>query len=125
MNTEALNIEEFEVDVKEIDHNCEMNVDRSDDQLNVRIPRALTATEARPFVNTIVSVIESSSGLTSLDLDFACTEFIDSSGLGALVQVINAARMVDCDIFASGVNDTVKSLLQMTRLDSLLQIRLH
>ena len=125
MNIEELHIEEFEVDVREIDHNCELKIRQRDELLSINIPRALTAVEARSFVNTITSVIAAAEGVTSLNLDFSVTDFIDSSGLGALVNVINSARLAGWEVFASGLNEAVESVLKMTRLDRLVQLKHH
>src|ERR1039458_7385845 len=45
-------------------------------------------------------------------------EFIDSSGLGALVRLTQAARVKGGDLKLSGVPDRIRKTLQMTNLRS-------
>ena len=48
-------------------------------------------------------------------LDFSHTGYIDSSGLGALVTIARQVRL-------AGLNDDLRSLFELTKLDTLFQI---
>ena len=52
-------------------------------------------------------------------LDFARTGYIDSSGLGALVTMAKRAREAGGEIRLAGLNDDLRSLFELTKLDSL------
>jgi anti-sigma B factor antagonist len=54
-------------------------------------------------------------------LDLSEVDFIDSSGLGAIVTELKKVRP-DGDIRLSGVRDRVKSLLELTRLEQYFEI---
>jgi len=53
-----------------------------------------------------------------------CTEtgYIDSSGLGALVTVSKKVREQDGELRIAGLNPDLKSLFELTKLDSLFHI---
>lgn len=53
-------------------------------------------------------------------LDFVEVEFVDSAGLGALVTFYRAQK--DKTVVFANVNDRVKKLFQITRLDSLFRL---
>ncbi len=53
-----------------------------------------------------------------------CTEtgYIDSSGLGALVTISKKVRESGGDLRLAGLNDDLRSLFELTKLDSLFHI---
>ncbi|EYT61719.1 anti-sigma factor antagonist [Dietzia sp. UCD-THP] len=53
-------------------------------------------------------------------VDLSATEFIDSSGLGALISGLKAARQAGGDLRIAAPNEQVKSVLKLTRLDRVL-----
>jgi anti-sigma B factor antagonist len=55
-------------------------------------------------------------------LDFGDTGYIDSSGLGALVSIARKVREEGGDIRLSGLNDDLRSLFELTKLDTLFVI---
>ena len=50
------------------------------------------------------------------------TGYIDSSGLGALVSIARKVREEGGDIRLSGLNDDLRSLFELTKLDTLFAI---
>jgi anti-sigma B factor antagonist len=62
-------------------------------------------------------------GKTKIVLDLSEVDFIDSSGLGALVTTLKRVRP-EGDIRLSGVRDRVKSLLELTRLDNFFEVHI-
>ena len=55
-------------------------------------------------------------------IDFARTGYIDSSGLGALVSLSKRVRELGGELRLSGLNEDLRSLFELTKLDTLFQI---
>lgn len=54
--------------------------------------------------------------------DFSRTAYIDSSGLGALVAISKRVREAAGDLRLAGLNDDLRSLFELTKLDTLFTI---
>lgn len=81
--------------------------------------RRLDATVAPAFKQEVVKLVE--GGDTRLVLDLAGVEFLDSSGLGAMVSILKAlghrGTVVVCNVRGS-----VLALFQLTRMDKVFPI---
>jgi anti-sigma B factor antagonist len=55
-------------------------------------------------------------------IDFSQTGYIDSSGLGALVALARKVREDGGDLRLSGLNEDLRSLFELTKLDTLFAI---
>ena len=55
-------------------------------------------------------------------IDFSRTGYIDSSGLGALVSISKRIRELGGDLRLSGLNEDLRSLFELTKLDTLFAI---
>lgn len=55
-------------------------------------------------------------------LDFTRTSYIDSSGLGALVSLSRKAREHGGELRLAGLNEDLRSLFELTKLDTLFAI---
>jgi anti-sigma B factor antagonist len=55
-------------------------------------------------------------------LDFSRTGYIDSSGLGALVTIAKQVREHGGELRLSGLNEDLRSLFELTKLDTLFAI---
>ncbi len=55
-------------------------------------------------------------------IDFTRTAYIDSSGLGALVSMSKRVRQGGGDLRLSGLNEDLRSLFDLTKLDTLFAI---
>jgi anti-sigma B factor antagonist len=55
-------------------------------------------------------------------IDFSRTGYIDSSGLGALVSISKRIRESGGELRLSGLNDDLRSLFELTKLDTLFAI---
>jgi anti-sigma B factor antagonist len=55
-------------------------------------------------------------------LDFSGTGYIDSSGLGALVSLARKVREEGGDLRLSALNEDLRSLFELTKLDTLFTI---
>lgn len=61
-------------------------------------------------------------GERKLVIDFSSTGYIDSSGLGALVGLNKKARELGGELRLAGLNDDLRSLFELTKLDTLFSI---
>ena len=61
-------------------------------------------------------------GERRLLIDFSRTGYIDSSGLGALVSISKKIREAGGELRLSGLNEDLRSLFELTKLDTLFQI---
>jgi anti-sigma B factor antagonist len=61
-------------------------------------------------------------GELRLLIDFSRTGYIDSSGLGALVSVSKKIREAGGELRLSGLNEDLRSLFELTKLDTLFAI---
>ena len=55
-------------------------------------------------------------------LDFSSTGYIDSSGLGVLVSVSKKIRETGGDLRLAGLNEDLRMLFELTKLDTLFKI---
>ena len=55
-------------------------------------------------------------------IDCAQTGYIDSSGLGALVSLSKKVRELGGELRIAGLNDDLRSLFELTKLDTLFHI---
>lgn len=60
-------------------------------------------------------------GSSKIVVDLTETSFIDSSGLGALVSGLKAARQAGGDLRLAGAGDQVRTVLSLTNLDRVLR----
>ena len=79
----------------------------------------LTAINAKPFKDEVISLIE--SGNSELIIDFAKTTFLDSSGLGALTGILkkigHRGELVVC-----GLGPDVLQMFKICRMDRVFAI---
>ena len=83
------------------------------------LEKRLDAYVASDFKQKMLALIQ--EGNSVLVLNWKEVEFIDSSGLGALVSVLKTLG-AEGDIVICEVNETVMSLFKLTRLDKVFQI---
>jgi anti-sigma B factor antagonist len=55
-------------------------------------------------------------------VDFTSTGYIDSSGLGVLVSLSKKVREMDGDLRLAGLNEDLRTLFELTKLDTLFTI---
>ena len=61
-------------------------------------------------------------GARKVLIDFARTGYIDSSGLGVLVSLSKKIREQGGELRLANLNDDLKTLFELTKLDTLFQI---
>lgn len=81
--------------------------------------KRLDATVAPSFKKAVVDLVE--AGDTRLVLDLSGVEFLDSSGLGAMVSILKALGNRGT-VLVCGVQGAVLSLFQLTRMDKVFAI---
>jgi anti-sigma B factor antagonist len=79
----------------------------------------LGADRAVAFKQTIGRLID--RGEQRLLLDFSSVEFIDSSGLGAILSVLKRLGK-DGELAVCGITDPVGSMLKLTRMDRIFTV---
>ena len=92
-------------------------MDRNDDVLLVDVEGQLVVTNRQEFKQAILDAVE--QGARTIIIDFARSGYIDSSGLGALVSLSKRVRDVGGDVRLAGLNDDLRTLFELTRLDQL------
>jgi len=65
---------------------------------------------------------ELEKGAKKFLIDFAKTGYIDSSGLGVLVSLSKKIREQGGELRLANLNDDLKTLFELTKLDTLFQI---
>lgn len=65
---------------------------------------------------------ELEGGETTFVIDFSKTGYIDSSGLGVLVSLSKKIRERGGDLRLSGLNEDLRTLFELTKLDTLFTI---
>lgn len=61
-----------------------------------------------------------SDGLTPVVVDLTGVEFMDSSGLGALISGLRATRQVGSDLRIAGAGGQVVAVLELTNIDRII-----
>jgi anti-sigma B factor antagonist len=92
-------------------------LDRADDVLTVTVDGQLIVTNRQEFKQAILDAAD--QGVRIVIVDFTHTGYIDSSGLGALVSLSRRLRDVNGDLRLVGLNDDLRTLFELTRLDAL------
>jgi len=100
----------------------QLDIDSRDGGLVITPQGRLTMVSARSFKDQVAEKIQSSSGSVAV-IDLSQVEFIDSSGLGALVACLKTARQGGGDLRLAAPSEQVTMILAMTNLDRVLRPR--
>lgn len=95
----------------------EISVAHFGDISAVRMPRRVDVNNTQAFVD---AVRQQSLGLVVLD--FSCTEAIDSTALGAIVQLYKLLRAEERDLRLAALSEAVRRVFAITRLDRVFDI---
>ncbi|MCU0650552.1 MAG: STAS domain-containing protein [Gemmatimonadaceae bacterium] len=88
--------------------------------LLVAVDGQLVVTNRQDFKQQVIERID--AGARKLVIDFAHAAYVDSSGLGVLVSLAKRVREAGGQLRLSGLNEDLRVLFELTRLDSLFQI---
>ncbi len=83
------------------------------------VEKRIDASVATEFKGKMIDRIN--AGDRRIILDFSGVDFIDSSGLGAIVSSLKAIGN-DGDLAICGINETVMTLFRLTRMNRVFQI---
>lgn len=89
----------------------------------IKLPRTLTVLEAVSLKQTFQTLCQDNPDLTHAELDFADTQFIDSSGIGALVNTWKVAKQNGIEFSLHNVPNQVMMTLSLAGLDQYLDIK--
>lgn len=84
------------------------------------LPERVDAYNTRDFVGPIREAID--TGARCVVLDLSRTQSMDSTALGALVQILKALRAEGGELRLAEVGDAVSRVLSITRLDQVFSI---
>ncbi len=90
---------------------------RTDDRLLVNVDGQLVVSNRQELKQAILEEVE--QGARLVVVDFSKSPYIDSSGLGALVSLGKRLRELGGDLRLAGLNDDLRTLFDLTRLDAL------
>jgi anti-sigma B factor antagonist len=84
---------------------------RADGRLNM-----VSAPELRETITATIA-----AGRPRIVVDLTDTSFIDSSGLGALIECLKSARQAEGDLRIAAPNDQVRMVLKLSNVDRILR----
>ncbi len=98
----------------------ESKIERRADGLAIlHLTGRLDLASASIFKNQVTELLEDGASIVILDLGEV--PFVDSSGLGAIVAGLKAARQGGGDLRLAGAQEQMRFLLELTTLSSVLQ----
>jgi anti-sigma B factor antagonist len=83
--------------------------------LSLRPEGDLDLHQALAFEESAIALLRGSDG-GRLVIDLGAVAFVDSTGLGSLVAILNEARELDRDLVLTGLTDAFSRLLDITGL---------
>jgi anti-anti-sigma factor len=89
---------------------------------HIKLPKTLTVLEAVAFKQSFQDLCQTNPNLTAAKLDFANTQFIDSSGIGAMMGVWKIAKQHNVAFSLHNVPQQVMMSLSLAGLDQYLEI---
>jgi len=95
-------------------------VERAGPVTVVSVDGELTVGNRGELKETVLAQLD--GGARPFVFDFATTGYIDSSGLGVLVSLSKRIRESGGDLRLAGLNQDLRTLFELTRLDTLFRI---
>jgi len=86
----------------------------------VRLPQRLIMANASETRSELKGILEQGDG--RLVIDLSSTDYMDSSGLAAIVSALQTARTKNGDVYLACMNDTLRALFELTQLHKICQI---
>ena len=97
----------------------DLDIDVDDDAAVIRLSGRLTMVNAAALRSTVTEALD--AGRRRLVLDLSGCEFMDSSGLGAVIGGLKTARQAGGDLRIAALTPQVATVLQLTNLDRVLR----
>lgn len=98
----------------------DFSVDYQDGLVAVRLPHRVDVTNTHTFVDTLQGELDADH--LRIILNFEDTQAIDSTALGAIVQVYKTLRTRDGTLSLCSVGSGVRRVLAITRVDRIFKI---
>lgn len=95
-------------------------VEQTDDSWRVAVEGQLVVTNRQEFKDVVLAAVE--QGADRVLVDFSRTDYIDSSGLGALVSLNKRIRERGGALRLAALNEDLRTLFELTRLDTLFEL---
>jgi anti-sigma B factor antagonist len=95
-----------------------LETEKKESEINVRVLGRITSATSTTLVNTLRELIPQTKRVV---LDLTNVDFIDSSGLGALVTMHMHARKLNCDLELTNQKPRIRDLFRVSRLDSVFE----
>ena len=80
----------------------------------------LDSTKGEEFRHQVNQALD--NGASVILIDLKSINFVDSSGLGALVSVLKKVRAAERRMYVCSMNDQVRMLFELTSMDRVFQI---
>jgi anti-sigma B factor antagonist len=93
------------------------SIERSADVSTVQIVDELVTDDRSELRRAVLG--ELADGARTVRFDFARAAYIDSAGLGLLVSLSRLAREHTADVTLANLNDELRTLFMLTKLDTL------
>ena len=97
----------------------DLSTDKREGYAVVALAGRLTATGAPLLRNAVGDLV--AAGDANIVIDMSGLQFVDSSGLGALVGGLKSARVAGGDLRIAAVPEAVRTVLHLTNLDRVLR----
>jgi len=97
----------------------DLSIDKREGYAVVALAGRLTATGAPLLRNAVGDLV--AAGDANIVIDMSGLQFVDSSGLGALVGGLKSARVAGGDLRIAAVPEAVRTVLHLTNLDRVLR----
>jgi anti-sigma B factor antagonist len=97
----------------------ELDTDLAQGAAVVRVDTRLTMVNAAELRSAVDEALD--GGRTTVVVDLAGCEFMDSSGLGAIIGGLKVARQAGGDLRIARLTPQVRTVLELTNLDRVLR----
>jgi anti-sigma B factor antagonist len=97
----------------------ELDTDLAQGAAVVRVDTRLTMVNAAELRSAVDQALD--AGRTTVVVDLAGCEFMDSSGLGAIIGGLKVARQAGGDLRIARLTPQVRTVLELTNLDRVLR----
>jgi len=92
-----------------------LETEKTPSEATVRVIGRITSTSSPTLVNAVRELVPENKRVV---LDLTNVDFIDSSGLGALVNMYMHARKANCDLELINQKPRIRDLFRASRLDT-------
>ena len=99
----------------------EVKFDKDNNQLVVIPEGDIDIYTSNKFKEKVMNSFEKNQG--DISIDGSKLEYVDSTGLGALISILKSVKEANNEIFISNLKPNIRKLFDITELDKLFTIR--